>query len=142
LLYTRSQAKSRYNFGKGQGLARGKEKGKGNARIWRVKKRKKIQLQNSGRYKPIPLKKSRPRDSGLASKELRVFGHHIIFTLPGCFFLRMMIPSDFAHSNGLPSGDSVCNLKDLRWLLNVGQVLLDFETFNWQLLFWHSQTFP
>jgi hypothetical protein len=25
---------------KGQGLARGKEKGKGNARIWRVKKRK------------------------------------------------------------------------------------------------------
>jgi hypothetical protein len=40
LLYTRSQAKTRYNFGKGQGLARGKEKGKGNARIWRVKKRK------------------------------------------------------------------------------------------------------
>jgi hypothetical protein len=27
-----------------------KEKGKGNARIWRVKKGKKIQLHNSGRY--------------------------------------------------------------------------------------------
>jgi hypothetical protein len=29
LLYTRSQAESRYNFGKDQGLARGKEKKKG-----------------------------------------------------------------------------------------------------------------
>jgi hypothetical protein len=40
LLYTRSQAESRYNFGNGQGLAKGKEKGKGNTRIWRVEKRK------------------------------------------------------------------------------------------------------
>jgi hypothetical protein len=40
LLYMRSQAESRYNFGNGQGLAKGKEKGKGNARIWRVEKRK------------------------------------------------------------------------------------------------------
>jgi hypothetical protein len=41
LLYTRSQAESRYNFGKDQGLARGKrEKEKGNAQIWRVEKRK------------------------------------------------------------------------------------------------------
>jgi hypothetical protein len=29
LLYMRSQAKARYNFGKGQGLARGKGKRKG-----------------------------------------------------------------------------------------------------------------
>jgi hypothetical protein len=86
-----------------------------------------------------PLKESRPRDLRLASKELRVFSHQIIFTLPGCFFLRVVIPSDFAHSDGLPSGDSVCGLKDLRWLLNVGQVLLDFKTFNWQLLLWHTQ---
>ena len=35
-----------------------------------------------------------------------------------------MIPSNFAHSDGLPSGDSICNLKDLSWLLNIGQVLL------------------
>jgi hypothetical protein len=41
LLYTGSQAESRYNFGKDQDLARGeREKEKGNARIWRVKKRK------------------------------------------------------------------------------------------------------
>jgi hypothetical protein len=52
----------------------------------------------------------------------------------------VVIPSDFAHSDGLPSGDSVCSLKDLRWFLNVGQVLLDFKAFHWQLLFWHSQT--
>jgi hypothetical protein len=51
----------------------------------------------------------------------------------------MVIPPDFAHSDGLPSGDFVCNLKDLRWLLNVVQVLLDFKTFHWQLLFWHIQ---
>jgi hypothetical protein len=51
----------------------------------------------------------------------------------------MVIPFDFAHSDGLPSGDFVCNLKDLHWLLNVGQVLLDFETLHWQLLFWHTQ---
>jgi hypothetical protein len=31
-------------------FSEGKKKRKGNARIWRVKKRKKIQLQNSGRY--------------------------------------------------------------------------------------------
>jgi hypothetical protein len=41
LLYTRSQAESRYYFGNGQGLAKGKKKGKGNTRIWRVKKRNK-----------------------------------------------------------------------------------------------------
>jgi hypothetical protein len=34
------QAELRYNFGKSQGLARAKRKRKGNARIWRVKKRK------------------------------------------------------------------------------------------------------
>jgi hypothetical protein len=114
---------------------------RGNTRIWRVKKRKKI---NSKKIRGVtnisPLKESRPRDSGLASKELRVFSHQIIFTLPGCFFLRVMIPSDFAHSDGLPSGDSVYSLQDLRWLLNIGQVLLDFKTFHWQLLFWHTQT--
>jgi hypothetical protein len=37
-------------FKKGQGLARGKRKRKGNARILASKERKKIQLQNSGRY--------------------------------------------------------------------------------------------
>jgi hypothetical protein len=52
----------------------------------------------------------------------------------------VMTPSDFAHSDSLPSGDSVCSLNDLRWLLNIGQVFLDFKTFHWQLLFWHAQT--
>jgi hypothetical protein len=51
----------------------------------------------------------------------------------------VVIPSDLAHSDGLPSGDSICRLKDLRWFLCVGQVLLDFETFHWQLLFRHTQ---
>ena len=37
---------------KGQGLAKGKRKGKGNARILASKEKKKIQLQNSGRYSP------------------------------------------------------------------------------------------
>ena len=114
---------------------------RGNTRIWRVKKRKKF---NSKKIRGVtnlsPLKESRPQDSGLASKELRVFSHQIILTLPGCFFLRVVIPSDFAHSDGLPSSDSVCSLKDLCWFLRVGQVLLDLQTFHWQLLFWHSQT--
>jgi hypothetical protein len=87
-------------------------------------KKKKFYPQIQGVTNLSPLKESRPRDSGLASKELRVLGHQAIFTLPGCFFLRMVIPSNFAHSDGLPSGDSVCNLKDLHWLLNIGQVLL------------------
>jgi hypothetical protein len=114
---------------------------RGNTRIWRVKKRKKIQLQKTrGVTNLSPLKETRPRDSWLASKELRVFSHQIIFTLPGCFFLRVMIPPDFAHSDGLPSSDSICGFKDLRWLLCVGQVLLDFKTFYWQLLFRHTQT--
>jgi hypothetical protein len=140
LLYTRSQAESCYNFGKDQGLARGKgKKRKGNAQILASEeKEKKINSKIRGVTNLSPLKDSRPRDSGLASKELRVFGHQIIFALPGCFFLRVVISSDFAHSDGLPSGDSVCGLKDLCWLLNVGQVLLDFKTFNWQLLFWHT----
>jgi hypothetical protein len=102
-------------------------------------KKKKFYPQIQGVTNLSPLKESRPRDSRLASKELSVFSHQTIFTLPGCFFLRVMIPSDFAHSDGLPSGDSVCGFKDLRWFLCVGQVLLDLQTFHWQLLFWHSQ---
>jgi hypothetical protein len=38
------------SFGKDQGLARGKRKRKGNARILASEEKKKIQLQNSGRY--------------------------------------------------------------------------------------------
>jgi hypothetical protein len=100
-----------------------------------VKRRKKFYPQIQSVTNLSPLKESRPRDSWLASKELRVFSHQIIFTLPGCFFLRVVILSDFAYSDGLPSGDSVCSLKDLRLLLNVGEVLLDFKAFHWQLLF-------
>jgi hypothetical protein len=94
---------------------------------WR---KKKIQLSNSGRYKPIPLKESRPRDSRLASKELGISSHQIVFTLPSCLFFGVMTPYDFAHSVNLPSGDSVCSLNDLCWLLNIGQVFLDFETLH------------
>jgi hypothetical protein len=102
-------------------------------------KKKKFYPQIQGVTNLSPLKESRPRDSGLASKELRVSGHRIIFTLPGCFFLKVVIPSDFAHSDGLPLGDSICSLKDLCWFLYVGQVLLNLQTFHWQLLFWHMQ---
>jgi hypothetical protein len=103
-------------------------------------KEEKIYPQIQGVTILSPLKESRPRDSGLARKELRVFSHQIIFTLPGCFFLRVVTPSDFAHSDSLPPGDSVCSLKNLRGLLYIGQVLLDFKAFHWQLLFWHKQT--
>jgi hypothetical protein len=87
-----------------------------------------------------PLKESRPRDSRLARKEFEILGHQIIFTLPSCFFLRVVTPSDFAHSYSVPLGDPVCSLKNLRWLLYVGQVFLDLQTFHWQLLFGHMQT--
>jgi hypothetical protein len=103
-------------------------------------KKKKFYPQIQGVTNLSPLKESRPRDSRLASKELRVFSHQIIFTLPGCFFLRVVTLSGFAHSDSFPPGDSVCSLKNLRWLLYVGQVLLDLQTFHWQLLFWHTQT--
>jgi hypothetical protein len=115
---------------------------RGNTRIWRVKeKEKKFNSKIRGVTNLSPLKESRPRDSRVASKELRVFSHQIIFTLPSCLFFGVMTPSNFAHSDSLPSSDSVCSLKDLHWLLNIGQVLLDFKTFHWQLLFWHTQTF-
>jgi hypothetical protein len=104
------------------------------------KKKKKIYPQIQGITNLSPLKESRPRDSRSVSKELRVFSHQISFTIPSCLFFGVMTPSDFAHSDSLPSSDSICSLKDLRWLLNVGQVLLDFKTFHWQLLFWHTQT--
>jgi hypothetical protein len=105
-----------------------------------VRKEEKILPQIQGVTNLFPLKEYRPRDSGLASKELRVFSHQIIFALPSCFLLKVMTPSDFAHSDSLPSVDSVCSLKDLRWFLCVGQVLLDFKAFHWQLLLSHSQT--
>jgi hypothetical protein len=88
-----------------------------------------------------PLKESRPRDSGLVSKEFGVFGFQIIFSFPGCFFLRVVTPPDFAHSDGVSPGDPVCKLQNLRWLLYVGQIFLNFQTLHWQLLFWYSQTF-
>jgi hypothetical protein len=105
-----------------------------------IKKKKKFYPQIQGVTNLSPLKESHPQDSRLASKEFRVFGHQIIFTLPGCFFLRVVTPYDFAHSDSFPPGDSVYSLKNLRWLLYVGQVLLDLQTFHWQLLFWHTQT--
>jgi hypothetical protein len=65
-------------------------------------------------------------DSRLANKEFGMLGHQIIFMLPGCFFLRVVTPSDFAHSDSFPPGDHVCSLKNLYWLLYVGQVFFDF----------------
>jgi hypothetical protein len=106
-----------------------------------VLEKEKFNPQIRGVTNLSPLKESRPRDSRLASKELRIFSHQIIFTLPPCLFFRVMTPSDFAHSDSLPSGDSICSLNDLRWLLNIGQVFLDFKTLHWYLLFWHTQTF-
>jgi hypothetical protein len=120
---------------------RRKRKRKGNARIWRVMEKEKFNSQIRGVTNLSPLKESRPQDSTLVSKELRIFSPQIIFTLPSCFFFEVMTPSDFARSDSLPSGDSVCSLNNLCWLLNMGQVLLDFETLHWQLLFWHTQTF-
>ena len=87
-----------------------------------------------------PLKESRPRDSGLVSKEFRVFGFQIIFSFPGCFFFGVVTPSDFAHSDGMSPCDSVCSLQNLRWLLYACQVFLDFQSFHWQLPLWYSQT--
>jgi hypothetical protein len=66
-----------------------------------------------------PLKESRPRDSGLASKEFGVLGSQVIFSFPGCFFVRVMAPFDFAHSDGVPPSDPICYLQYLGWLLNV-----------------------
>jgi hypothetical protein len=103
----------------------------------RSKERKKVTLEfgeywrrnfippNSGRYKPIPLKESRPRRSGLASKELEILGHQIIFALPCCFFLSVVTPPDLEHLDSVPPGDPVCSLRNLCWLLYVGQVFLE-----------------
>jgi hypothetical protein len=55
-----------------------------------------------------------------------ILGHQIIFTLPSCFLLRVVTPSDFAHPDSVPSSDPVCSLQNLRWLFYVGQVLLNF----------------
>jgi hypothetical protein len=92
--------------------------------------RRKILPQIQGVTNLSPLNESRPRDSRLASKEFGTLGHQIIFTLLGCFFLRVVTPSGFAHSDSFPPGDLVCSLKNLRWLLYVGQVFLDFQTFT------------
>jgi hypothetical protein len=94
------------------------------------KKKKKFYPQIQGVTNLCPLKESRPRDSRLASKEFRVLGHQIIFTLLGCFFFKVVTQSDFAHSDCFPPGDSVCSLNDLCWLLDIGQVFLDFETLH------------
>jgi hypothetical protein len=78
-----------------------------------------------------PLKEYHPRDSRLASKVFEILGHQIIFTLPSCFLLRVVTPSDFAHPDHVPPGDPICSFQNLRWLLYVGQVFLDFQTFHW-----------
>jgi hypothetical protein len=64
---------------------------------------------NSGCYKPSPLKESRPRDSGLASKEFGIHGLQVFFVFPCCFFLKVVTPSDFTYSDGGPLGDSICS---------------------------------
>jgi hypothetical protein len=70
-------------------------------------KEEKFYHQIQGVTNLSPFKESRPRDSRMGSKEFRVLGHQIIFKLPGCFFLRVVSPSDFAHSDSFPPGDSV-----------------------------------
>ena len=87
-----------------------------------------------------PLKESRPEIQGWSAKEFRVFGLQVIFSFPGCFFFGVVTPSDFAHPDGVPPGDSVCKLQNLCWLLYVCQILLDFQVLHWQLFFWYSQT--
>jgi hypothetical protein len=68
-------------------------------------RRRKFYPQIHGVTNLSPLKESCPRDSRLASKEFEIFSHQIIFTLPSCFFLRVVTPSDFAHSDSVPAGD-------------------------------------
>jgi hypothetical protein len=52
-----------------------------------------------------------------------------------------MTPFDFAHSDGVPPSDPIYCLQNLRWLLNVRQILLNFKVFRSQLLLWYSQAF-
>jgi hypothetical protein len=59
LLYMRSQAESRYSFGKGQGLARRKGKKRVTPEFGEGKEEKNLP-PNSGRYKPIPIKRISP----------------------------------------------------------------------------------
>jgi hypothetical protein len=56
LLYTRSKAKTRCDFGKDQGLARRKGKKERVTPEFGERKEEKFLPPNSGRYKPIPLK--------------------------------------------------------------------------------------
>ena len=60
LLYTGSKAKTRYNFGKDQGLARERERKKRVTPEFGGRKEEKNLPPNSGRYKPIPLKRISP----------------------------------------------------------------------------------
>jgi hypothetical protein len=60
LLYMGSQAESRYNFGKDQGLARRKREKERVTPEFGEGKGEKILPPNSGRYKPIPLKRISP----------------------------------------------------------------------------------
>jgi hypothetical protein len=60
LLYTRSKAKTRCDFGKDQGLARRKGKKERVTPEFGERKEEKILPPNSGRYKPIPLKRISP----------------------------------------------------------------------------------
>jgi hypothetical protein len=134
-LFTRDTNTSHYTALKiGRRSETGREK-RVTPEFGEYRRRKNYTPQIQGVTNLIPLKESRPRDSRLASKEFRILGHQIIFTHPSCFFLRVVTPYDFAHSDSVPPGDPVCSLKNLHWLLYVGQVFLDFQTFHWQLLF-------
>jgi hypothetical protein len=125
-LFTRETDTSRYTalkMGKG---AKREEKKRVTLEFGECQRRKKSYPQIQDVTNLSPLKESCPRDSRLANKEFGILGHQIIFKLPGCFFLRVVTPSDFAHSDSFPLGDPVYNLKNLRCLLYVGQVFLDF----------------
>jgi hypothetical protein len=125
-LFTRDTGTRRYTALKmGRSSETGREK-RVTPEFGEYRRRKKCYPQIQGVTNLSPLKESHTRDSRLASKEFGILGHQIVFTLPSCFFLRVVTPSDFAHSDSFPPGDSVCSLKNLRWLLYIGQVFLDF----------------
>jgi hypothetical protein len=66
---------------------------------------------------------------------VRVIFSKIVFTLPGGFFLRVIIPLYLAKLDGLGACNPLCYLQYLDWLLLICQITFELYFFEWYSTF-------
>ena len=58
---------------------------------------------------------------------IRELRSKIVFTLPGCFYFRMVAPLDLEILDGAASGAMLCFIQNANWPLTISEVWLKVD---------------